>query len=84
MINAPEQPASALVVLRDALAALAEADAPRLERLAALAGEAGAPAEEHRAAREEYAALGLLLALTRQNMRLLRGERGGAYGQDRS
>lgn len=73
---------SVLSVLRTAIAALARADAPQLERLAAEAGQAILPAEERNAAREQYAALGLLLGLTRRNLRLLRGERVALYGRN--
>jgi hypothetical protein len=72
---------SALAVLREAITALAGADAPRLERLAAEAGEAMVIAEEQEATREKYASLAVLLGLTRRNLRLLRGERGGMYGR---
>ncbi|MFZ0632947.1 MAG: hypothetical protein WA399_20675 [Acidobacteriaceae bacterium] len=82
MSDATEQPVSALAVLREAIAALAAGDAPRLEQLAARAGKAVAPAGEQRTAREQYAALGLLLALARRNLRLLRGERGRVYGKE--
>ncbi len=70
---------SALAVLREAIVALARADAPRLERLATDASEAVVTAEERKAAKEQYASLALLLGLTRRNLRLLRGERGGMY-----
>jgi hypothetical protein len=72
---------SALAVLREAIAALTGADAARLERLAAEAGDAVVRAEEQEAAREEYASLALLLALTRRNLGLLRGEHCGMYGR---
>jgi hypothetical protein len=73
---------SATALLRAAIAALAHADAPVLERLAAEAGAVVVRTEEQGRAREQYAALGLLLALTRRNMRLLRGERSAVYGRD--
>ncbi len=73
--------ASALVVLREAIAALARADAPRLEQLAAEAQRVTMTASDHATAREQYAALGLLLTLTRRNLRLLRGERHGSYSR---
>ena len=73
--------ASALATLREGIAALAQADAPRLERLLAQAADAVMPEEEGTAAREQHAALGLLLALTRRNLRMLRGERGAQYGR---
>lgn len=72
---------AATALLRDAIAALARGDAPELEKLAAAAGETMLPAAEGTAAREAYAALGLLLGLTRRNLRLLRGERTGMYGR---
>jgi len=70
---------SAPAVLRRAVTALARGDGAELERLAALAEGAVLPSEEQKAAREEYAALGLLLALTRRNLRLLRGEQSTVY-----
>ena len=76
------KPASAVAMLREGIVALARADGPRLELLAAQAGNAAVAEEERGAAGEEYAALGLLLTLTRRNLRLLRGERGDAYGRD--
>lgn len=73
--------ASAVTVLEEAIAALARADAQLLERLTMEAGEAVVPGDEQGAARERYAALGLLLRLTQRNLRLLRGERGAMYGK---
>ncbi|HEX3662638.1 MAG TPA: hypothetical protein VHU89_14475 [Acidobacteriaceae bacterium] len=73
---------SASELLRSAIAALARGDAPLLERLAAQAGEVVVGREEQRLAREQHATLGLLLALTRRNLRLLRGGRGAVYGRD--
>lgn len=73
---------SALVVLRGAIRALERADGPGLERLLAEAGQAVVAGEERAAAREQYAALGLLLALTRRNLRLLRGEGFAPYGKN--
>jgi hypothetical protein len=73
--------ASALETLREGIAALALADAPGLERLLARARDAVMPQEDGTAAREQHAALGLLLALTRRNLRLLRGEHGAHYGR---
>jgi hypothetical protein len=72
--------ASGLEILREAMTALARADAPRLEQLATEAGMAVVPREERKASRgEQYASLGLLLALTHRNLRLLRGERSETY-----
>jgi len=72
---------SVSAVLREAIGALARADASALERLAAEAARATPEAEGQSAAREPYAALGLLLVLTRRNIRLLRGERVGPYSR---
>ena len=72
---------SALSILGTAIAALARADAPRLERLVEEAGRASLRTEERKAAGEQYAALGLLLALTRRNLRLLRGEHHSVYSR---
>jgi hypothetical protein len=73
---------SATALLKTAIAALAHADAPLLERLAAEAAEVVVRTDEQGAAREQHAALGLLLALSRRNLRLLRGDRSAAYGRD--
>ncbi|MGA7524149.1 MAG: hypothetical protein WBW84_16980 [Acidobacteriaceae bacterium] len=73
---------SATALLKTAIAALARADAPLLERLAVEAGNGVVRTEEQGAAREQYAALGLLLTLTRRNLRLLRGEGSAVYGRD--
>jgi hypothetical protein len=72
---------SASALLEAGIAALSRADAPLLERLAAQASDAVVPEEEQTAVREQYRALGLLLMLTRRNLRLLRGEHGG-YGRN--
>jgi hypothetical protein len=72
----------ALLLLKEGIAALAQADAPRLERLAEEAGRAVLAEGDQGAAREQYAALEVLLGLTRRNQRVLRGESRGMYGRD--
>lgn len=80
--------ASAGELLGAAVKALARCDAAELERLAAEAEAAAAPAtsEDREAALAGLRALGHLLRLTRQNLRILRGVCGApcGYGTGRS
>jgi hypothetical protein len=80
-MSSEERPPSILTVLREGIAALAQVDAPCLERLLTQAGAARMPEDEQAAAGEACAALDLLLVLTRRNLRLLRGERDTMYGR---
>ncbi|MGA8530221.1 MAG: hypothetical protein WB622_10925 [Acidobacteriaceae bacterium] len=82
MSDGTERSVSVLGVLREGIEALERVDAAHLEGLATRAGKAVMREGEQRAAREQYAVLGLLLSLTRRNLRLLRGERREAYGRD--
>lgn len=71
---------SAAELLRAAIAALAHADAAQLEGLveAARGVRRFKTAEERRLAQQGLRTLGALIAVTRRNLRLLRGA--GGYG----
>jgi hypothetical protein len=73
---------SAAELLDAGINALAGFDAEELEGLAEAARVARGPeaAEERRAVRERLRALQLLIAMTRRNLRLLRGAGCGGYG----
>lgn len=73
-------------MLSAALDALVRADAEALARLEEEARRASMPREatERRAAVAAYSALEKLLRLTRQNLRLLRGNYADGYGIARS
>jgi hypothetical protein len=73
-------PGSAVELLAAGINALAHADAAQLEALAEAARGAEAPqtVEERKKVREGLRTLGYLIALTRRNLRLLRGSSGDA------
>jgi hypothetical protein len=75
---------SVVDLMRAGINALAHADAMGLGGLAEAARTAGRPQtpQEHRIAREGLRTLGMLLTLTRRNLRLLRGNEG--YGSPRA
>jgi hypothetical protein len=76
---------SAVELLAAGINALAHVDAAQLEGLAEAARGAGWPrtSEEQRAARQALRTMELLLALTRRNLRLLRGAGHDGYGLSR-
>ena len=73
---------SAGELLGAGISALAHVDATRLEGLAEAARGARGPetVEERREARERMRTLQLLIAMTRRNLRLLRGGGRSGYG----
>jgi hypothetical protein len=73
---------SAVELLRAGIDALAHVDAAQIEELTEAAHGARRPetVEERREARERLRTLELLIAMTRHNLRLLRGGGCGGYG----
>lgn len=76
---------SAVELLGAGINALTHVDAAQLEGLAEAAREARGPetAEERKVARERMRTMGYLIALTRRNLRLLRGVGYGSFGPSR-
>ncbi len=77
---------TAAELLAQGIAALAHSDAAKLEQLAQAAEAMEVPGSgaERASLRSQHRALGKLLALTRRNLRVLRGDYAGAYGAPRA